>query len=210
MSSRYTRRICSSFSWKMVCINFWKRAGALHNPKGILLYSNKPMGVVNAVLCRSSGCTSTWLYADAKSVAEKYRATPRALGHQRFLDSREGEGVLPGLGVKAAVVHVQTDAPDFLRTSTMGDAKSLWLGRMTPFYSSSCRCCFTSSLATPSRWKIRVSTASPSDWLSGRRKSNPPALCHFWFSRTFQTAFLVVRTPRCLVRHSRHLFRPQR
>ena len=52
-------RICSSSLWKIVCINFWKRAGALHNVKGIQLYSIKPIGVVNAVLCQSSGCTTT-------------------------------------------------------------------------------------------------------------------------------------------------------
>ena len=60
------------------CINFWKRAGTLQNPKGMRLYSNKPIVVVIAVLCRSSWCTSTWLYPDARSIAEKYRALPRA------------------------------------------------------------------------------------------------------------------------------------
>ena len=45
--------------------------------------------------------------------------------------------------------------------------------------------------------------------LSGRRKSNPPALCHLWFPHTSQMAFLVVRTPGCLVWYLRHLFQPQ-
>ena len=51
-------------------------AGSLPNLEGIRLYSNRPMGVVNAILCCSCGCTSTWLYADTRLIAEKYRAPP--------------------------------------------------------------------------------------------------------------------------------------
>ena len=87
ISSRYTSKVCKRSSQKMFCISCWKVAGALRNRNGIRLYSNRRMGVVNSVLWWCSGCTSTWLYGEAKSIVEKYFAAPSASSDSSILGS---------------------------------------------------------------------------------------------------------------------------
>ena len=58
----------------VACIRRWKVAGADARPIGILVYSYKPKGVVNAVLCWSRGSMEIWWYPLARSKVEKYWA----------------------------------------------------------------------------------------------------------------------------------------
>ena len=51
----------------VACIRRWKVAGADSRPIGILVYSYKPKGVVNAVLCWSRGSMEIWWYPLARS-----------------------------------------------------------------------------------------------------------------------------------------------
>ena len=45
-----------SCSWNISCINLMNVAGALHKPKGNTNHSNRPQGVIKAVLWISSEC----------------------------------------------------------------------------------------------------------------------------------------------------------
>ena len=55
-------------TWSM---NRWKVCAAFLRPKGIRTNSNRPNGVVMAVLGMSSGATGIWWYARTRSSLEK-------------------------------------------------------------------------------------------------------------------------------------------
>jgi len=48
-SSMNTSRNLSTMSEKILSIHRWNVAGALHNPKGMRLYTNVPNGHVNVI-----------------------------------------------------------------------------------------------------------------------------------------------------------------
>ena len=57
-SSMYTyAEVIPRRTWS---INLWKVSAAFLRPKGILMNSNNPKGVVAAVLGMSEGATGTW------------------------------------------------------------------------------------------------------------------------------------------------------
>src|SRR6266545_7255862 len=66
-SSRYTSTNLSTYGLKILFINLWKVAGALHNPKGITRNWYYPLLVLNAVFSQSLFLTMTCQYAEAKS-----------------------------------------------------------------------------------------------------------------------------------------------
>ena len=85
MSSRYMSTSERFISPRTVFMSLWNVAGALMSPKGIQVYSYRPMGVVKAVFQRSSRAFPTCRYPDIRSKLEKYLAFPRASNDSSIL-----------------------------------------------------------------------------------------------------------------------------
>src|SRR6266540_4247 len=94
ISSRYTSTNLPMYGLKILFINLWNVAGALHNPKGITRNWYWPFLVLNAVFSRSFFLTKTCQYAEAKFKLVNYLLPQNLLHVSLMLGNRYRFGMV--------------------------------------------------------------------------------------------------------------------
>ena len=135
MSSKYTRMNFPRYFLNTWFIRYWKVAGMLQRPNGILLHLNSSQGVMKAVTSCDLRSISTCQYSLAK-FSEVNHLAPlklanisvwRGIGYWFFL-------MTPLVFLKSKHIH---QLPSFFPTITIGVAQELIDSLMIPFFSNS-------------------------------------------------------------------------
>ena len=135
ISSKYTTQNLNKCGAKILFMTDWKVAGEFANPCPSTLNSYCPCGVVNAVLCASSGLILIWKYPEFKSRDVNNFDPPRRSKVSSILGS--GYRFLIVILFRALQSHTTRCPPAGFATNMTGAPKGELLGAMNSFSSKS-------------------------------------------------------------------------